>query len=751
MATVDDLEMPTADGATAEWLRRSDRIRVGSLAAFLLVLAFEPLVGVPVRPAAYGVIGLWLGCAILFERGLHGVRSRRATDGWRTAMLAADIAFITLARYESGATRWFGESGYLIVVVIAAGALSLRSTILLTAFASAAYGSLLLAQQTALASSGARAGYLLDQPAGRASVGAWALGTVLLVAFAVLVRALVALLERSEARHRMMFEASPRPMWVYDADTLRFLAVNHAAIRDYGYSREEFLAMDLTGIRPPEDHDAIRSAVARTTDSYLHSGTWRHRRRDGRDMDVEVASHPIRVGGRHARLVVVTDVTERTRLETRLRETQRLEALGRLAGGVAHEFNNLLAAVLGHAELLLVEMPAGSARRDSAEEIVRAARRGSDLTRHMLAFGRRQLLRPEVVDVNTVVQDIERLLRPLLAADVRVSLTLPGEPCWARVDRSQFELVIMNLAMNARDAMPSGGALTVETSVTSLGEADRHRHPMAAVVAGRYVRLTVSDTGTGISPEIAERIFEPFFTTKPVGRGTGLGLSTVYGIVKQSDGYVWPYSEPGHGTSMHVYLPCVAAPATAVAHASRLTPEAPMIRARASSADASPGVTRGAGGAGEPPSGGSAPRAQPHTALGTAPPLVEAETPEPITVLVADDEAALRTAASRVLRAGGYQVLEAANGEQALALASAWPGRVDVLLTDVVMPGMGGVDLVARISAIDPAIRVVYMSGYPQSHLEAMGGLAGGHAFIDKPFGLDTLLAAVQGALVVEA
>jgi hypothetical protein len=748
MAAVDDLEMPTADGATAEWLRRSDRIRVGALAAFLAVLAFEPLVGVPVRRMAYGVIGLWLGCAIVFERGLRGVRSRGVSDGWRTAILAADIVFITLARYESGATRWFGESGYLIVVVIAAGALSLRSTIWLTAFASAAYGTLLVAQQATLASSGARAGYLLDQPAGRASLGAWALGTVLLVVFAVLVRALVALLERSEARHRMMFEASPRPMWVYDADTLRFLAVNNAAIRDYGYSREEFLAMDLSGIRPPEDRDAIKLVAARTPDSYLHSGTWRHRRRDGRDMDVEVASHPIRVGGRHARLVVVTDVTERTRLETRLRETQRLEALGRLAGGVAHEFNNLLAAVLGHAELLLVEMPAGSARRDSAEEIVRAARRGSDLTRHMLAFGRRQLLRPEVVDVNTVVQDIERLLRPLLAADVRVSLALPDDACWARVDRSQLELVIMNLAMNARDAMPNGGALTVETSVTALGESDRHRHPMAAVVAGRYVRLAVSDTGTGISPEIAERIFEPFFTTKPVGRGTGLGLSTVYGIVKQSDGYVWPYSEAGHGTSMHVYLPCVPAPAAA-AHAPRLTPEAPMIRARAGRADPVRVAAR-AGATATEPASAPTPFAEPATPAGGGA-LIEAGMAGSATVLIADDEASLRTAASRVLRAGGYRVLEAANGIEALALASATPGRVDVLLTDVVMPGMGGVDLVARLSKLDPAIRVVYMSGYPQSHLEAMGGLAGGHAFVDKPFGLDTLLAAVQGALAVEA
>jgi len=740
--------MQTADGATAEWLRRSDRIRIGGLSAFLMVLAVEPAFGPPVRPAVYGVLAFWLGCAIVFERGLQRVRVREVGDRWRTAMLAADIVLMTLARYESEATRWFGESGYLIVVVIAAGALSLRSTVWLTAFASLSYGVLLYAQRTSLALSATGVGSLLHQAAERASLGAWALGTVLLILFAVLVRALVALLERSEARHRLMFEASPRPMWVYDAETLRFLAVNNAAIRDYGYSREEFLAMDLSGIRPPEDREAIHSAVAATTDGYLHSGTWRHRKRDGRDIDVEVASHPIRVGGRQARLVVVTDVTERTRLETRLRETQRLEALGRLAGGVAHEFNNLLAAVLGHAELLLVEMPAGSARRDSAEEIVHAARRGADLTRHMLAFGRRQLLRPEVVDVSAVVRDIERLLRPLLTADVRVSLALPNDPCWARVDRSQFELVIMNLTMNARDAMPNGGALTVETSVTDLGEADRHRHPMAAVVAGRYVRLAVSDTGTGISPDVAERIFEPFFTTKPVGRGTGLGLSTVYGIVKQSDGYVWPYSEVGLGTSMHVYLPCVAAPESTVAHTPRLTPQATAIRASIDAQSLGAGRLR----AGQSPAVDAAVVREPATPAAPVAVTPHASGPRgAVTVLVADDEAALRTAAARVLRAGGYNVLQASNGEEALAVAAAHPGRVGVLLTDVVMPGIGGVELAARVVARDPAIRVVYMSGYPQSHLEAVGGLPGGHAFVDKPFGLDTLLAAVQDALAVGA
>jgi two-component system, cell cycle sensor histidine kinase and response regulator CckA len=453
-------------------------------------------------------------------------------------------------------------------------------------------------------------------------------------------------------------------------------------------------------------------------------------------MDVEISSHPVQVDGRPARLVIVTDVTDRTRLETRLRETQRLEALGRLAGGVAHEFNNLLAAVLGHAELLLPEMPTGTTRRESVEEVVRAARRGADLTRHMLAFGRRQLLRPEVVDVSGVVRDMERLLRPLLTNDVRVALVLPPEPCWARVDRSQLELVIMNLAMNARDAMSDGGALTMETTVVELGKADRRRHPMAAVIAGPHVRLSVSDTGTGISPETVERMFEPFFTTKPVGRGTGMGLSTVYGIVKQSEGYVWPYSEIGRGTTMHVYLPCAPAPVSARGEDGPAKKDA-VPAARPAASQPAPAQGRARRSPAEPVSlaGGSATATGQH---GT-----------PLTVLVADDEPALRAAAARVLRGAGYHVLEAGHGAEALAVADASGARIDVLVTDVVMPGLGGVELAERVTERDPGVRIVYMSGYPQSHLAAAGGLTGGHAFVDKPFGVDTLLAAVQVALTV--
>jgi two-component system, cell cycle sensor histidine kinase and response regulator CckA len=708
---VPESELLTADAATAQWLRRCDRIRIWTLIAVLAVTAIEPLVGAPVRPTVFVAFIWWLVCAVGAERALRRVRTKRVGDRLRTAMLAADVLWITILNHETGGTRWIGVAAYMFVVAVAAGALSGWATVWLTAWSAAAYGALLYAESSALAPGHEWAGSPSMPVSPVASAVAWLVGTATLGTFAFLMRALVRLLARSEARHRLLFEAGPRPMWVYDIETLRFLTVNDAAVRDYQYSREEFQAMQLTDLRPAGERAGLEAFLAGLGGNYAHCGTWQHRRRDGTLLDAEITSHPVEVDGRHARMVIATDVTDRVRLETRLRETQRLEALGRLAGGVAHEFNNLLAAAMAHAELVLADLTPGTPHWDSADEVVRAMRRGAELTRHLLAFGRRQLLRPEVVDVSAVVRDMERLLRPLLATDVRVTMSLPDEPCWARVDRSQLELMIMNLTMNGRDALPAGGALTIETSVVELTEADRKRHPMAAIVAGPYVRLTVSDTGTGISPEVLERIFEPFFTTKPVGRGTGLGLSTVYGIVKQSEGYVWPYSEVGRGTSMHVYLPCAPAP-----------------------------VPAGEGPAKTAPAPASRPVALPVVPAAAAHPRVKK------TVLVADDEPALRLAAERILRRAGYRVLAAAAGDEALAVAEADGGRVDVLVTDVVMPRVGGVELAARLGAREPGLRVVYMSGYPQSHLALAGALAGGHAFVDKPFDVERLLAAVAEA-----
>jgi two-component system cell cycle sensor histidine kinase/response regulator CckA len=711
-------EMMTADAATTEWLRRSDRGRVGALLAFLGLTVLISAGRERAELAAFFTLGLWLTTAVIAERVL---RYRRNGDRLRAVLLAADITWITEMLQVTGVTQRTGVAAYMFIVAVAAGALSRRVTAWLTLWAITAYGVLLAAESTpdlrpAVLVPGS---VLVRAPSAR--LAAWLLGSAALIALAYLMRTLVSLLARTEARQRLLFWASPRPMYMHDVETLQFLAVNDAAVREYGYSREELLTMTASDITVQEDGSAGAPGVLADHGAHKHAGTWRHHRRDGSVLDVEITSHPISVDGRAARLVLVTDVTERTRLEARLRQTQRLEALGRLAGGVAHEFNNLLAAVLGHAELLAGNLPPSVEGHDNVEEIIRAARRGADLTRHMLAFGRRQLLKPEVVDVSAVVRDIERLLRPLLAAEVRVALNLP-QSCWARVDRSQLELVIMNLAMNARDAMPRGGSLTIETSFVDLGPAERQRHPNVALAPGHYVRVSISDTGSGIAPEVRDRIFEPFFTTKPVGKGTGLGLSTVYGIIKQSDGYVWVYSEVGHGTAMHVYLPAETAPDAKAANGTTDGHK----RGRASGSQTSRSLRNA-------PTRSHSPKSGRH-----------AERRGERTVLVVDDEAALRAAAVRALRDAGFRVLEAESEEHALALAG--EGPFDVLLTDVIMPSLDGVAVAERILEQQPNIRVIYMSGYPQTHLVSNGRLRGSYTFVAKPFTALELCEAVDRA-----
>ncbi len=721
-------EMITGDAATTEWLRRSDRARVWALATFLGLTLLISAGRERAEAATFISLGLWLGTAVVAERVL---RHRRNGDRPRAVLLAADIAWITVILHLTGVAQRSGVAAYMFIVAIAAGALSPSVAIWVTGWAVAAYGALLATTASP---------YLQPDPFGEgpgvvlppsARIAAWILGSAALIAFAYLMRTLVSLLARGDARHRLLFWASPRPMYVYETESLRFLAVNDATVREYGYTRDELLAVTVADISVPEDGDPAHAAVA-APGPHKHAGTWRHRRHDGSLLDVEITSHPISVDGRDARLVIVTDVTERTRLEARLRHTQRLEALGRLAGGVAHEFNNLLAAVLGHAELLAGTLPPSAEGRENADEIMRAARRGGDLTRHMLAFGRRQLLRPEVVNVSSVVRDMERLLRPLLAADMRVALALP-EPCWARVDRSQLELVIMNLAVNARDAMPRGGALAMETTLVALGAADGKRHPNVALSPGRYVRLSISDTGMGIAPEVRERIFEPFFTTKPVGKGTGLGLSTVYGIIKQSEGYIWVYSEMGHGTTMHVYLP--AAP----------PPEENSgidIKAVDESEAASVGSADGSGRSDSDRRAVRPARDGAHHVERR--PVPSASSSLPAMVLVVEDEDALRTMAVRVLHDAGYRVIAAESEERALALAS--EDEIDVLLTDVIMPGIGGIVLADRIRDMHAGVRVVYMSGYPRAHLISNGQLDEAYAFVAKPFMASELREAVDNA-----
>ena len=336
-------------------------------------------------------------------------------------------------------------------------------------------------------------------------------------------QALLDQLGRSEEEYRTLFDLHPNPIWVYDLETLRFLAVNAATVRQYGYSRQELASMTIADIRPQDEVEAMLAAVGSVAQGATRSGPWHHRKRDGTVFEVEISSHTITFGGRRGEVVMAIDVSERRALEQQLLQAQKMEAVGQLAGGVAHDFNNLALVISGHAELLLGELDE-TRPRESVREIRRAADQARELTQQLLAFSRRQVLHPVEIDVNQVVGEVVPMLRRLIGDDVDLSTQLGSGVGTVRADPAQLRQVVMNLALNARDAMPGGGRLSIETSARSLDE--QLTEARLELAPGEYVVLAVSDTGLGIDDATRERIFEPFFTTKNPGEGTGLGLST---------------------------------------------------------------------------------------------------------------------------------------------------------------------------------------------------------------------------------
>ncbi len=390
---------------------------------------------------------------------------------------------------------------------------------------------------------------------------------------------------------------------------------------------------------------------------------------------------------------VATDVTERRRLSEQLRQAQRMEAIGRLAGGVAHDFNNLLAAMLGHSELMLGRLEAGHPLRRSAEEIQKAAARGAMLTRQLLSFGRKDMITLRVVDMNAVVAGMDGMLRRLIGEDIQFRCVSAPHAAPVRADRGQLEQVVLNLVVNARDAMPQGGQLTVEVGEALLDERYAATHPTAHT--GPHVVLAVTDTGIGMDAETLAHVFEPFFTTKERGKGTGLGLATVYGIVEQSGGQVLAYSEPGIGSSFKVYLP----------------------RAESDEIEAEPEAKADA------PRGGHE------------------------TILLVEDEDAVRETAQEALASGGYHVLEGRDGLHALEVAGAHSGVIHLLVSDVVMPRMGGGDLAQRLTGLRPGLRVLFISGYPDDAVVRHGVLEHGTQLLQKPFALSELLRRVREVL----
>ncbi len=504
-------------------------------------------------------------------------------------------------------------------------------------------------------------------------------------------------LRDSEERFARIFNSSSNGMAFTGLDTGVILDVNDTWVRESGRSRVEVVGK--TGLAVGlwarlEDREACVSTLR--AKGRIRGFETVFSMREGQ-RHYEINAEVIELKGEKYVLWEFRDLTERRRAEkdqeklwAQLLQAQKMESVGRLAGGVAHDFNNLLTVIIGYSDGLLEELAAGSQQRADVAEIRQAGDRAAALTQQLLAFSRQQILQPVVLDLNQVVTDTERLLRRLLGEDIEVAVDLDPALGKVKADASQINQILMNLAVNARDAMPAGGRLTIETENLDLDHA--LEAPQGTPPAGRYVRMSVSDSGAGMDRDTQAHLFEPFFTTKPRGAGTGLGLSTVYGIVNQSGGWIAVYSEVGVGSTFKVYLPRVDS---------------------------------------QPPAAVEVVAA----ATGTG------------TILVVEDQADVRRITARMLRGLGYAVLEAGSGNEALAIAGSHPGRIDLLITDVVMPGMSGRTLGERIGAMRPDLRMLYVSGYTANVTLQHGVLDGPVAFLQKPFTAASIARKVRDVL----
>ncbi len=514
-----------------------------------------------------------------------------------------------------------------------------------------------------------------------------------------------AVIRESESRYRSLFQNNHAVMLLVDPTNGRILDANPAAVHFYGWSREQLLAKQTSDLNLLSEAE-VEAAMTDARHAQCRTFAFQHRLADGSVRDVEVISGPIVVDGRECLYSIVQDVSERRqaeeqrqRLQEQLLQVQKLESVGRLAGGVAHDLNNLLSPILGYSEMLQAELSGAGRHREYVGTIFEAAIRARDLVRQLLAFGRKQALVVATVDLNAVVRGFVPLLRRTVREDIHIELALSPTALTVQVDVGQIEQVLMNLVVNAQDAMPEGGRIDVETEPVMLDQAYADSH--LDVQPGPYVRLTLSDTGCGMSIEVREQMFNPFFTTKREGQGTGLGLATTYGIIKQHGGHIWVYSEIDQGTTFKIYLPAAA------------------------------------GQDGFRPVAAVADQEQEDNGMTSA------------TLMVVEDNAMVRELAVDILSRKGYRVLSAPGGAECLQQMQT-AGTIDLLLTDVVMPAMNGKALFKEARTLQPSLKVLYMSGYTENVIASRGVLDEGVNFIQKPFAPKALVAKVRQVLLAK-
>ena len=502
----------------------------------------------------------------------------------------------------------------------------------------------------------------------------------------------------AEDKFSKAFRSSPSMMVINSLKEGRYIEVNEVFLKVFGYERDEVIgrtALELGIWADSGDRELILSELERV--GYVRNREVKGRKRSGEVMDHLLSVEPLEIGGERYLLWTSVDITEYKRvlrenssLQEQLQQSQKMEAIGRLAGGIAHDFNNLLTVIKGNCELQMINLHPGDPMKVSLEEINRAVQKAADLIRHILAFSRKQIMEMRVFEPNELIMGLEKMLRRLIGEDIELVIELADGVGRIKADPGQIEQVIINIVVNARDAMPQGGRLFIETANVDLEEDYERRH--MGVVAGRYVMISISDTGVGMTPEVRERIFEPFFTTKELGRGTGLGLSTVYGIIKQSGGNIWVYSEPGRGATFKIYLPRVEDPLS-----ERRGKETNTLLPKGSE-----------------------------------------------TLLVVEDEENVRAMAISILTKLGYRVLSASDGGEALRIYKEQGSSIDLILTDVVMPSMSGREMVERMGS---GLKVLYMSGYTDEIIAHHGVLLEGIEYIQKPFTLDRLARKIREIL----